>query len=117
MQIQPVTPEIADSLGLKKAEGALVAEPQKDSPAVKAGIEAGDVIITVDGKPVADARELARKIGSHGAGNVGQARPDPQRRGEDRDADTRRTAERMRARRAADHARRTCAIAMCRATN
>ena len=49
VQIQPVTAEIADSLGLKKAEGALVAEPQKDSPAAKAGIEAGDVIVTVDG--------------------------------------------------------------------
>jgi serine protease Do len=63
VQIQPVTPEIADSLGLKTARGALVAEPQKDSPAMKAGIQAGDVIITVDDKPVADARELARRIG------------------------------------------------------
>jgi serine protease Do len=63
VQIQPVTPEIADSLGLKKSGGALVAEPQKDSPAVKAGIEAGDVIIRVDDKPVVDARDLARKIG------------------------------------------------------
>lgn len=62
VQIQPVTKEIADSLGLKKSEGALVAEPQKDSPAVKAGIEAGDVIVTVDGKPVHDARDLAKRI-------------------------------------------------------
>src|ERR1017187_9542298 len=64
VQIQPVTQDIADSLGLKKAEGALVAEPQKDSPAVKAGIEAGDVIPAVDGKPVKDARDLAKKIGA-----------------------------------------------------
>jgi serine protease Do len=63
VQIQPVTPEIADSLGLKKSAGALVAEPQKDSPAAKAGIEAGDVIATVDGKPVHEARSLARMIG------------------------------------------------------
>ena len=63
VQIQPVTPEIADSLGLKKAGGALVAEPQKDGPAIKAGIKAGDVIATVDGKPVNDARDLARTIG------------------------------------------------------
>ena len=62
VQIQPVTPEIADNLGLKKAGGALVAEPQKDGPAVKAGIQAGDVITAVDGKPVTDARDLARKI-------------------------------------------------------
>jgi serine protease Do len=58
-----VTPEIADSLGLKTTKGALVAEPQKDSPAMKAGIQAGDVIVSVDEKPVADARELARTIG------------------------------------------------------
>ena len=64
VQIQPVTQDIADSLGVKKAEGALVAEPQKDSPAVKAGIEAGDVITAVDGKPVKDARDLAKKIGA-----------------------------------------------------
>ena len=63
VQIQPVTPEIAENLGLKNAGGALVAEPQKDSPAAKAGIEAGDVIVTVDEKPVTDARDLARKIG------------------------------------------------------
>jgi serine protease Do len=64
VQIQPVTQDIADSLGLKKAEGALVAEPQKDSPAVLAGIEAGDVITAVDGKAVKDARDLAKKIGA-----------------------------------------------------
>ncbi len=64
VQIQPVTQDIADSLGLKKAEGALVAEPQANGPAVKAGIEAGDVITAVDGKPVKDARDLAKKIGA-----------------------------------------------------
>src|SRR6202142_373978 len=64
VQIQPVTQDIADSLGLKKAEGALVAEPQKDSPAKQAGIEAGDVITAVDGVAVKDARDLAKRIGS-----------------------------------------------------
>jgi serine protease Do len=64
VQIQPVTPDIAESLGLKKAEGALVAEPQANSPAQKAGIEAGDVITSVDGKEVKDARDLAKKIGA-----------------------------------------------------
>jgi serine protease Do len=64
VQIQQVTPEIADSLGLKQATGALVSEPQKDSPAAKAGIESGDVITTLDDVAVHDPRELARKIGA-----------------------------------------------------
>jgi serine protease Do len=64
VQIQPVTQDIADSLGLKKAEGALVAEPQANGPAAKAGIEAGDVITAVNGQPVKDARDLAKKIGA-----------------------------------------------------
>jgi serine protease Do len=64
VQIQPVTASIADSLGLKKAEGAIVAEPQTGSPAAKAGILSGDVITAVNGAPVKDARELARTIGA-----------------------------------------------------
>jgi serine protease Do len=63
VQIQPVTTEIADSFGLKKAEGAIVDQPQADSPAAKAGIAAGDVITAINGVPVKDARDLARKIG------------------------------------------------------
>lgn len=70
VQIQPVTAEIADSLGLKKAEGALVAEPQADGPAAKAGIKSGDVITSVNGTPVKDARELARTIGGFAPGNA-----------------------------------------------
>ncbi len=68
VQIQPVTTDIADSLGLKKAEGALVAEPQANGPASKAGIESGDVITAVNGETVKDARELARTIGSFAPG-------------------------------------------------
>ncbi len=63
VQIQPVTPGIADSLGLKKVEGAMVDEPQSGSPAAKAGIKSGDVITAVNGTPVKDARDLARTIG------------------------------------------------------
>ncbi len=63
VQIQPVTAGIADSLGLKKAEGAMVDEPQSGSPAAKAGIKSGDVITAVNGAPVKDARDLARTIG------------------------------------------------------
>jgi serine protease Do len=70
VQIQPVTSDIADSLGMKKAEGALVAEPQANGPAAKAGIQSGDVITAVNGEPVKDARELARTIGGLAPGNA-----------------------------------------------
>jgi serine protease Do len=64
VQIQPVTADIADSLGLKKAAGAMVDEPQSGSPAAKAGIQSGDVITAVNGTQVKDARDLARTIGT-----------------------------------------------------
>jgi serine protease Do len=68
VQIQPVTADIAESLGLKSPQGALVAEPQADGPAAKAGVLAGDVITTVNGSPVKDARDLARQIGAMAPG-------------------------------------------------
>ena len=68
VQIQPVTAEIADSLGLKGPEGALVTEPQAGSPAASAGILAGDVITAVNGTAVKDAKDLARQIGGMGPG-------------------------------------------------
>ncbi|MDA9493794.1 Do family serine endopeptidase [Bradyrhizobium sp. CCBAU 11361] len=62
VQVQPVTSEIADSLGLKEARGAIVDNPQDNSPAAKAGIEAGDVITAVNGTAIKDSRDLARTI-------------------------------------------------------
>jgi serine protease Do len=62
VQIQPVTPAIADAVGLKKPEGALVALPQPNGPAAKSGIESGDVITSVNEQAVKDSRDLARKI-------------------------------------------------------
>lgn len=62
VQIQPVTKDIAASLGLAEEKGAIVASPQKDGPAAKAGIKSGDVITAVNGEPVQDPRDLARKI-------------------------------------------------------
>jgi serine protease Do len=62
VQVQPVTADIADSLGMKQAKGAMVDNPQDGSPAAKAGIEAGDVITAVNGAEVKDARDLARNI-------------------------------------------------------
>jgi serine protease Do len=63
VQVQPVTAAIADSLGMKKAEGAIVDEPQAGGPAAKAGIQAGDVITAMNGTAVKDSRDLARRIG------------------------------------------------------
>ncbi|HVK54375.1 MAG TPA: DegQ family serine endoprotease [Burkholderiales bacterium] len=60
--IQPVTKELAESFNLSKAEGALVASVEKGSPADKAGVEAGDVIMSVNGKPVATSADLPRHI-------------------------------------------------------
>ena len=64
LQIQPVTKDIADSLGLDKAKGALVNSAQDGTPAAKAGLKSGDVVQSVNGEPVSDARELSRRIAS-----------------------------------------------------
>jgi serine protease Do len=63
VEVQPVTAGIADSLGLRHAQGAIVDQPQPGSPAAKAGIKAGDVITAINGKSVKDSRDLARTIG------------------------------------------------------
>ena len=62
VQIQPLSKDLADSLGLSSQAGALVASAQDGTPAAKAGLKAGDVITAVNGEPVANARELSRKI-------------------------------------------------------
>ena len=68
VQIQPVTQEVADSLGLKSAKGALVAETQPNSPASAAGIKSGDVILGIDGGRIDGPRDLARKVAALGPG-------------------------------------------------
>ncbi len=68
VEIQPVTSDIAESLGLSADKGALVASVQDSAPAKKAGIVAGDVITQVDGKDVASPRELARLIAAQAPG-------------------------------------------------
>lgn len=65
VQIQPVTPDIAEALGLDDARGAIVSESQDDSPASRAGIRSGDIIRSVDGKSIRGPRELARVIAAY----------------------------------------------------
>jgi serine protease Do len=60
--MQPVTPDIAESLEIKDVRGALVVDLEATSPAAKAGIAAGDVITSVDDEPIKQASDLARKV-------------------------------------------------------
>ncbi|MEM7214824.1 MAG: Do family serine endopeptidase [Pseudomonadota bacterium] len=62
VQIQPVTPEISESLGLDLESGAIVTSTQPDSPADKAGIVSGDIITAVDGSQVEGPKELAKAV-------------------------------------------------------
>ena len=64
VQIQPVSQEIADGLGLKSTDGALVAETQPDTPAAAAGFKSGDVIVKFNNETVKSAADLTRKVGS-----------------------------------------------------
>jgi serine protease Do len=68
VQIQPVTQDIADSIGLKSTKGALVAQAQPHSPASEAGIKSGDVILGVNGERIEGPRDLARKVAALGPG-------------------------------------------------
>ncbi|HAY20659.1 DegQ family serine endoprotease [Desulfobacca acetoxidans] len=62
VQIQTVTPELAKSFGLKEPVGALVAEVNPNTPAAKAGIQRGDVIIEYNGHVIKEMHELPRLV-------------------------------------------------------
>ena len=64
VQIAPVTKEVAESIGLGKAQGVLVRGVEEGSPAEKAGIEAGDIITRFDGKPIEKPADLPRAVGN-----------------------------------------------------
>ena len=70
VSIQEVTPELAKSFGLKEKKGALVSQVFAGSPAEKAGIEQGDVIVEFDGKEVADSKDLPRIVASTTVGKA-----------------------------------------------
>ena len=64
VQIDPVTKDVAESLGLGKAQGALVTGVESGSPAEKAGVEAGDIITKFEGKPIEKVADLPRLVGN-----------------------------------------------------
>lgn len=64
VQIDQVTKEVAESIGLGKPQGALIRGVEEGSPAEKAGIEAGDIIIRFDGKAIEKASDLPRQVGN-----------------------------------------------------
>ena len=61
--VQDLTPELAQSLGVNAEKGALIGSVTKGSPSAAAGLEAGDVIVGLDGKPVEDSNTLRNDIG------------------------------------------------------
>jgi serine protease Do len=68
--IQGVSQELADSFGLKKAQGALVSAVEAKSPADKAGIKTGDIILAVDGRDIENSIDLPRAIGESRPGTA-----------------------------------------------
>jgi serine protease Do len=72
VQIQPVTEEVASSLGLPDRNGVLVTEVLPDGPAAAAGLRDGDVILRVSGETMTDYRDLTRLIASLDAGSQAQ---------------------------------------------
>ncbi len=68
--IQEVTKELAESFGLKQTNGALIAGVEKNSPADKGGLEAGDIILKFDGKPINTSSDLPRVVAATKPGKV-----------------------------------------------
>ena len=68
VSLQSVTPDIADALGTKNTDGALVADVETDGPAFFSGLKQGDVVRSFDGHPVKDSRALSRMVADARAG-------------------------------------------------
>ncbi len=71
-KLQDVTPEIAESLGLKRPSGALVASAIADGPAAKAGIKTGDLIVSIDGTAIEDANAFDYRFATKPLGGAAE---------------------------------------------
>ena len=89
VRIQQVTDEIAESLNIKPARGALVAGVDDKGPAKPAGIEPGDVIVKFDGKDIKEMRDLPRVVADTPVGKDVAGDHHPQGQGRDQDGDAR----------------------------
>lgn len=87
VQVQPVDREIAASIGLRDAKGAIVGSVTPGSPAATAGLQQGDVILTFNGEVIADSRDLTQRVGQAPIGR--DARVEYQRDGQRRTANVR----------------------------
>jgi serine protease Do len=74
VQVQQVTPELAQSFGLEQPRGALVANVQPNSPAEQAGIQKGDVVVEFNGHKIADMHELPRLVANTPPGSEANVR-------------------------------------------
>lgn len=63
VQVQPVDRDMARSLNLPEARGAIVSGVTRNSPAEKAGLREGDIVLSFDGQPIQDSRDLTQKVG------------------------------------------------------
>ena len=63
VSMQDISPALAEAFGLKQQQGAIVNKVLEDSPAKKAGIQAGDIVLSVDGKKIRDAADLRNRVG------------------------------------------------------
>jgi serine protease Do len=70
IQVEQVAPELAQSFGLKRSRGAVVAYVEPESPGAWAGIQEGDVIVEFNGRMIADMHELPRLVGNTSPGNT-----------------------------------------------
>ena len=70
--LQTVTPDIADSLGLKTPSGALVASVVPNSPAAHAGLKASDLIVAIDGRPIDDPNAFDYRFATHPLGGTSE---------------------------------------------